>query len=411
MRILGADLRALETPSGEASIVVLDAEGAAAGIARAADLPALAREAARLASGDPFLLAVDVPVSGPSSAGRPRRVDGWLQRRLGVKLPHAKPRAGATPSGADVLAALATAGQPCLPYPDRDRRRSGLAEIHPELVLKALAWEASVASSSPELPDRDAILRALGPSEYRGARVERGSVAERWAAVEAALRLVTSADGFDARPARDELARATDGAAIARAASLLDAALLAGAARRYLEEPERSAFVGERETGYTILPADVFLRRVVLKEAPHGAERAPLFPRASLDERLGGHAAVRPLALLDMPGRAQRVEAVFEAPPLYEFDNLDEMMWWKHCRHLSGPDVPLDGLDELVVKLDGAAAPESHGLRLVRSRHKTLSFRFEPAHAWRQHLAPRDGKTYPFRVLRAVFEAAGGRYS
>jgi hypothetical protein len=83
------------------------------------------------------------------------------------------------------------------------------------------------------------------------------------------------------------------------------------------------------------------------------------------------------------------------------------MMWWKHCRHLAGPDVPLDGLDELVVRLDGAAAGDTApGLRLVRSRHKTLSFRFEPAQAWRQHVAPRDGKTYPFRVLRAVFEAS-----
>jgi predicted RNase H-like nuclease len=406
MRILGADLRALEATSGEGTIVLLDAEGAIAATARAGDVTATAREAVRLAAGEPFLLAVDVPVAGPASAGRPRRVDGWLQRRLGVKLPHAKARAGTAVRGADLLAALATAGQPCLPYPDRDRRRSGLAEIHPELVHKALAWEASAAAAS-DLPDRDAILRALSPPEYRGARARRGGVAERYAAVDAGLRAVAGVAGFDLRPAREELSRASDAAAVDRAASLLDASLLAGAARRYLEEPERSAFVGERETGYTILPADVFLRRVVLREASHAAERAQLFPRASLDERLRAHASVRPLALLDMPGRAQRVEAVFEKPPLYEFDNLDEMMWWKHCRHLAGPDVPLDGLDELVVRLDGAAAGDTPpGLRLVRSRHKTLSFRFEPAQAWRQHVAPRDGKTYPFRVLRAVFEAS-----
>ena len=406
MRILGADLRALEAASGEGTVVLLDAAGAIAVTARASDVPAMARETVRLAAGEPFLLAVDVPVAGPAAAGRPRRVDGWLQRRLGVKLPHAKARASTAVRGADLLAALATAGQPCLPYPDRDRRRSGLAEIHPELVQKALAWEASAAASS-DLPDRDAILRALSLPEYRGARTRRGGVAERFAAVDAGIRAVSGVAGFDLRPAREELARAADAAAVDRAASLLDAALLAGAARRYLEEPERSAFVGERETGYTILPADVFLRRVVLREASHVAERAQLFPRASLDERLRAHASVRPLALLDMPGRAQRVEAVFEAPPLYEFDNLDEMMWWKHCRHLAGPDVPLDGLDELVVRLDGAAAGDTPpGLRLVRSRHKTLSFRFEPAQAWRQHVAPRDGKTYPFRVLRAVFEAS-----
>ena len=46
-------------------------------------------------------------------------------------------------------------------------------------------------------------------------------------------------------------------------------------------------------------------------------------------------------------------------------------------------------------------------LRLVRSRHKTLSFRFEPPAAWRPRIPPRDGKTYPFRVLRATFDATG----
>jgi hypothetical protein len=43
-------------------------------------------------------------------------------------------------------------------------------------------------------------------------------------------------------------------------------------------------------------------------------------------------------------------------------------------------------------------------LRLTRSRHKTLSFRFEPPQIWRARIAPRDGRTYPFRVLRAVYE-------
>ena len=43
-------------------------------------------------------------------------------------------------------------------------------------------------------------------------------------------------------------------------------------------------------------------------------------------------------------------------------------------------------------------------LRLVRSRHRTLSFRFEPPASWRARVPTRDGKTYAFRVVRAVYE-------
>lgn len=406
MRILGADVRDLDASAGEGTLVALDERGAVASVARASDVAGLARETLRLAGGEPFLLAVDAPVVGAAPGARTRRVDGWVQRRLGVRLPFA--RAGAAPgvTGFELLTALATAGHPCLPFPDRDRRSSGLAEIHPELVLKAILWESSAAASARDLDDREALLRALAVPEYRGPRAARLPWAPRWSAVELAGRAAAGADGFDPRPARDELARAATDTGVARAASLLDATLVAGAARRYLEEPERCAFVGEREAGYTILPADAFVRRVALREPARAPDRARLFPRATLQQRLAPHAAVRPLELLDMPGRAQRLEAVFEAPPLYEFDNLDEMLWWKHCRHLSGPEVPVDGLDALFVRLDDErAADAGGGLRLVRSRHKTLSFRFEPPAAWRQRIPPRDGKTYPFRVLRAVFEA------
>jgi hypothetical protein len=401
MRVLGADLRELDLPAGEANIVVLDETGGVAATAHASDLPAFAREVARLASGEPFVLAVDVPVVGPAAAGKPRRVDGWVHRRLGVRLPFL--RGGTAPSGTALLAALATAGHPCLPYPDRDRRQPGLAEIHPELVLKSILWESSIAATAREIPDREAVLRALAVPSYRGPRLARATAAERFAAVDLALRVAASTAGFDVRPAREELGRASTEGAVARAASLLDAALLAGTARRYLEEPERCAFVGAREHGYTILPADAFVRRIALKELPRAPDRARLFPRATLHQRLGDQATVRPLELLDMGGRAQRIEAIFETAPLYEFDNVDEMMWWKHCRHLAGPDLPVEGLDEMVVRLEPADGEVT--LRLVRSRHKTLSFRFEPPSGWRLHLAPRDGKTYAFRVLRAVFEA------
>ena len=52
----------------------------------------------------------------------------------------------------------------------------------------------------------------------------------------------------------------------------------------------------------------------------------------------------------------------------------------------------------------GDRADDGAPLKLQRSRHETLSFRFEPPAAWREHVPTRDGKTYPFRVVRAVYE-------
>ena len=406
MRIFGADLRELDAVQGRGTIAALDAGGRIAHVTRVVDLSGLARELATLSGGEPFLLAVDVPVAAGQAPGKPRRIDGWLRRRLGVRIPTAQPGGAGFITGSELVNALAMGGHPCLPYPDRDRRHSGLAEIHPELVAKALLWESSTAAAR-ELPDREAILRALSMPVYRNLRAPRESFAEQYAALDAALRLVSGAEGFDFRPAVAELERARTQDAVDAAAALLDVALLAGTARRYLEEPERCAFVGERETGYVVLPADAFVRRIVLRESARAAGSASLFPRESLESRLAPYASLRPLALLDLPGQTQRVEAVFETEPRYEFDNLDEMMWWKHCRHLSGPELPAEGLQELVVLLDAQRdAPSTLTLIFVRSRHKTLSFRFEPPAAWRPVVPPRDGKTYGFRVLRAVFDAA-----
>ena len=81
------------------------------------------------------------------------------------------------------------------------------------------------------------------------------------------------------------------------------------------------------------------------------------------------------------------------------------MLWWKHCRHLSGPQVPTQGLSELSVRLGDDASAGERALRLVRSRHRTLSFRFDRPAAWRAVLPTRDGKVYGFRVLQAVYEA------
>ena len=107
--------------------------------------------------------------------------------------------------------------------------------------------------------------------------------------------------------------------------------------------------------------------------------------------------------LLNVPGRPSRLEATFSDSPLYEFDNIDEMLWWKHCRHVTGPHLPTEGLCEMAVQLNSDNA-DAKPLRLVRSRHRTLSFRFEPPGIWRTHLPTRDGKTYPFQVVRAVYD-------
>ncbi len=406
MRIFGADLRELDVAAGTGTIVALDAAGGVATVARVGDLPGLAREIATLSAGDPFLLAVDIPVVTGQPAGKARRVDGWLRRRLGVRIPNA--RSGGSPylTGSELITALAMSGHPCLPFPDRDRRQSGLVEIHPELVVKSLLWESSTAAAARELQDRESVLRALPIPEYRSLRPTRADWAEHYAALDAALRALAGSEGFDFRPVVGQLERAQTDAAVAEAVSLFDATLLAGAARRYLDDPEHCAFVGLRETGYVVLPADAFVRRVALREPARVAGSASLFPRESLASRLAPYAALRPLALLDLPGQTQRVEAIFETQPRYEFDNLDEMMWWKHCRHLSGPELPSDGLHELVVRLDAPGDDDSTlSLILVRSRHKTLSFRFEPPAAWRPRVPTRDGKTYPFRVLRATFDA------
>jgi hypothetical protein len=152
------------------------------------------------------------------------------------------------------------------------------------------------------------------------------------------------------------------------------------------------------------MPADSLVRRLGAGEIRQAA--AGLFPQASLRERIGADATLRSVDLLDVPGRPQRIEAAFHESPLYEFDNVDEMMWWKHCRHLSGPRLPTEGLSEMSVTLepDGGGRAASPTLQLVRSRHRVLSFRFDPPGGWRARVPTRDGKTYRFRVGRAVFQ-------
>lgn len=404
MKVFGADLpRQPGSGQPENTLVQLDGDGQLIRVEHPPSIPALTAEVAARSESSPFLLGLDVPVVVPVKPARSRPVENLVRRRFGFRIASGGRIAlGSEPQGIvgeTVIAGLAAAGHPCLTYPDRDRRSTGLLETHPALVLKSLLWEQS-AFAADETAPRDELFRAASPPEYRAADLPaRCGWAEQAGRIEMLLRLVGNETGFDFSAAQTALARTSNAVDSERAAAILDATLIAGTARRYLEAPESCLFIGDHESGYLILPADSFVRRLALSDTrkPTGQ----LFPQASLRQRLGGDAHVRAVDLVHVPGRPQRTEARFDNPPQFEFDNLDEMLWWKHCRHLSGPLLPTEGLRELRVVLGGADAPP---LTLARSRHRTLSFRFEPPTAWRTHLSTRDGKTYPFRVVRALYE-------
>ena len=406
MRIFGvATARAArDGRATEQTLVSLDEAGGLADVEFLSTLPEVAAATGRMTGEEAFLLGVDIPVVVPAKATRARPLEGLVRRRFGVRLPPGGRTASETPgvAGEALIAGLAAAGRPCLPYPDRNRQQSGLAECHPRLILKTLLWSKTAIAETRDPQSREELFRAYTTPGYRGDDLPaRAGWADRAVTLELVLRSLGPLEGYDLAPVTEALAKADSVEETDRAAGLLDALLIAGTARRYLESPEQSLFLGSQETGYTILPADAFIRRLGSSEAT--SREGALFPRGSLRERLGNDAKLRSMDLLSVPGRPHRLEATFTREPNYEFDNLDEMLWWKHCRHLSGPRLPTEGLAELVVML------REHGdddtpLRLIRSRHRTLSFRFDPPVRWRSHVPTRDGKTYPLRVLRAVYE-------
>lgn len=415
VRILGINLPRETRSAGAPSctLVLLDDVGTVARVERAETLPEVAATVAKLADGDPFLLGVNVPVVVPAKVARSRPIESLMRRRFGFRM-RAGGRAALSAeaggvAGEALMAGLAAAGHPCLPYPDRDRRQSGLAETYPALILKSLLWSGSSIGSTRGHRDRQELFRAYAAPAYRTADLPaKTNWAGQAVAIDLVLRSLGAVEGFDLEPVRDALTTADDGDTVERAGGLLDAVLTAGLARRHLDAAETCLFVGDRENGYVILPADAFVRRLGSDAQPGAGQ---LFPKTSLRDRLGRDARVRSVDLLNMPGRPQKVVASFTRPPHYEFDNLDEMLWWKHTRHLSGPVLPTEGLDELVVALNGLDARdrEAPPLKLRRSRHSTLSFRFDPPSAWRTHVPTRDGQTYPFHVLKAVYETLPSR--
>jgi len=408
LKLLGIEL-ATPLPEGSATrtLVLLGDDGGVEKIQRVSGVPALATEVARLADGEPFLLGVDIPVVVPVKVSRVRPVESLLRRRFRQKMT-AGGRAAVEESGLPgetLLAGLATAGFPCLPYPDRDRRTSGLAETLPALVLKSLLWQHSSAAAERDLASQEQLFRAWTAPVYRRAALPaRAGWADQAIALETALTALGPVSGYDFSTVHDALRSAASVEDTESAAALFDAILIAATAKRYLDAPESCLFAGEREDGYVIVPADSLMRRLWLSDGGQKSS-GELFPQASLRERLGHNARLRSTDLLSVPGRPARLEATFNEAPLYEFDNVDEMLWWKHCRHLAGPKMPVNGLQEIQVELDIEGA-HAGSLRLVRSRHQALSFRFDRPEAWRRHLPTRDNRTYPFRVLRAVYETA-----
>ena len=407
MKLLGIEL-AIPLPegSGARTLVLLGNDGSVEKIQRVSGVPAIAAAVGNLADGEPFLLGVDIPVVVPAKTARVRPVESLLRRRFRQKM-NAGGRAAAEDSGLPgetLMAGLATAGFPCLPYPDRDRRQCGLAETLPALVLKSLLWQSSPAAGERDLASQEELFRAwTAPVYRRNALPARAGWADQVIALETTLAAVGEIDGYDFSTVRDALRSASSVEDTENAAALFDAILIGATARRYLEAPESCLFAGERDDGYLIVPADSLMRRLWLSDG--GQASGELFPQASLRERLGNEARLRAMDLLNVPGRPSRLEATFSDSPLYEFDNIDEMLWWKHCRHLAGPKIPVNGLQEIQIELEPEGSTQA-SLRLVRSRHQALSFRFDRPEAWRRHLPTRDNRTYPFRVLRAVYETA-----
>ncbi len=265
-----------------------------------------------------------------------------------------------------------------------------------------MLWETSALAEHGKDDEREAILKAYSSPAYRAHRLPgRAGWTDQVVALDLLLRSLATVDDFDLTAVREQVNGAASAEDAERAAGLLDATLIASLAHRYLESPEGCLFLGDQTHGYVILPADAFIRSLAGDKRP-----APkvLFPQESLRQRLGSKARLRSADLLHIPGRPQRIEASFESRPRYEFDNVDEMLWWKHTRHLEGPALPTEGLCDLVVHLGADDGNGEDTLRLVRSRHRTLSFRFDPPSAWRTHMPTRDGKTYAFRVRRAVYE-------
>ncbi|HXV77833.1 MAG TPA: DUF429 domain-containing protein, partial [Candidatus Polarisedimenticolaceae bacterium] len=195
MKVLAVDLTRQPRRSESIAhvLVLLDEHGRTAIQQRLPTLPAVAAAVAELAGDEPFLLGVNTPVVVPAKAARGRPVENLVRRQFRYRLPpggraslQAEPLGVA---GEALIAGLAAAGLASLPYPDRDRRRSGLVETYPPLILKALLWDSSILRSIGDVATREELLRAFNPPPYRRADLPaRATWADQAAALELVLR-------------------------------------------------------------------------------------------------------------------------------------------------------------------------------------------------------------------------------
>ena len=103
---------------------------------------------------------------------------------------------------------MAAAGQPSLPYPDRDLRRPGLAETHPALILKSLLWERSPLAQVPDHSVREELFRGYAVPDYRAWQLRaRSSWAEQAGRLDRVLTALDGCDGYDIAPSRELLQR------------------------------------------------------------------------------------------------------------------------------------------------------------------------------------------------------------
>jgi len=407
VKIFGADLARTgqnnETP--EWTLVYLDTSGSVQRVHHPSSLGGLIAEISEMAGDDPFLLGLNIPVAVPAKSSRTRPFESVLRKKFGIRIQPGGRNAlhgseGAL-TGEKLLAGLAGAGLACLTYPDKNRRTSALAEIHPGPALKSLLWIGSELGKNLPQDERESLCRSWQSPAYQpGSGRRKREWTEFLPSLDLLIRILSKQAGYDFSPTAKLLTEISSGKEFTRAVSIFDACLIAGTARRHMETPEACAFCGARESGYTILPSDDFLRRMLID--PPAAGKKKLFPQATLKESLRDVADIRSLDLLQVKGKPKNIQAIFRELPCYEFENVDEMLWWKRCRHVDGPPLPTDGLTELSVQVEGDSR---RSLALQRSRHTALSFRFHPPAAWRSLMQPRDNKVYKFHILRASYEA------
>jgi hypothetical protein len=287
-------------------------------------------------------LAVDVPVAVGGKSGKPRRVDGWLRRRLGVRITVSR----GPSAGSDLL----TAWRWRAPVPSVPRSRSPAVRSRRDpsgALRQGLMWESRRPRPRTIFKTVSRSLRALPVPEYR-TLVRSRDVGRPLRRARRDAPAVLGSDGYDFRRRSTSSTRATrTGRALAASLVRRDAR---GGPRGAISRARALRVRRLARRGYVVLPADPFVRRVALREPARAAGHTPLFPQRSLESRLAPHAVIRPLARSTCRDKPNRWRPFSRRSRATSSTTSTRMMWWKHGRHLAGPELPTDGLHEIVVR-------------------------------------------------------------